>query len=83
METTDSQRLTETPASPEASAVLPGTPLPHALKRFDWKRPRPWPIGDGTGNHALRRSVRPPRRPGKRAHAGLVAFGERQGARLP
>src|SRR6516162_10774815 len=32
METTDSQRLTVTPASPEASDALPGTPLPHAEK---------------------------------------------------
>jgi hypothetical protein len=29
------------------------------------------------------RSARPPRQPGKRAHAKLVGFGERQGARLP
>lgn len=32
METTDSQRLTVTPASPAASDALPGTPLPHAEK---------------------------------------------------
>ena len=33
METTDSQRLTVTPAAPETSDALPGTPLPHAEKR--------------------------------------------------
>jgi hypothetical protein len=33
METTDSQRLTVTPGSPEDSDALPGTPLPHAGKR--------------------------------------------------
>ena len=36
METTDSQRLTVTPASPAASDALPGTPLPHAQKRARW-----------------------------------------------
>jgi hypothetical protein len=36
MGTTDSQRLTVTPASPEASDALPGTPLPHAEKRARW-----------------------------------------------
>src|SRR6516165_8796085 len=38
METTDSQRLTVTPASPEASDALPGTPLPHA-ERGDGRSP--------------------------------------------
>ena len=36
METPNSQRLTVTPASPEASDALPGTPLPHAEKRARW-----------------------------------------------
>jgi hypothetical protein len=36
METTDSHRLTATPASPEASDALLGTPLPHAEKRARW-----------------------------------------------
>ena len=36
MEKADSQRLTETPASPEASDALPGTSLPHAEKRVRW-----------------------------------------------
>src|SRR5438105_8857735 len=47
---------------------------------FDSKRARPWPIGDGTGNHALRSGPcgRLAGQAGKRAHAGLVGFGERQ-----
>jgi hypothetical protein len=39
METTDSQRLTVTPASPEASDALPGTPLPTLRNVQDGRSP--------------------------------------------
>src|SRR5689334_11795180 len=41
METTDSPRLTVTPASPEASDALPCTPLPHPEKRDGARRVSP------------------------------------------